>query len=140
MQAPIGPLPGTQLLTVLSAFLLHTGSRHIQMDLTPAQKDIVSHPFVKKIILFCMFYLSTRSITWSFILLCAYFLLMQMLLNENHPLNLYSKIWLQQKGHIKTHNQNIEHAPGNPLIPSVPQNVDPQVYYQNLQKLSIMNQ
>lgn len=137
MQAPPGPLPGTQLLTVLSAFLLHTGSRHIQMDLTPAQKDIVAHPFVKKIILFCMFYLSTRSITWSVILIVAYFLLMQMLLNENHPLNLYSKMWLQKKGHVKAPDSG-NHPPGAPMIPPPPPNVDAQAYYQNIAKLSAM--
>jgi hypothetical protein len=135
MQAPpigMAPLPGTQLLTVLSAFLLHTGSRHISMDLTPAQKDVIANPIVKKIILFCMFFLSTRSATWSLILICAYTLLMQMLLNENHPLNLYSKGWLDKKGHIKKSGKEDDHNPTSLAI-------DPQLYYKNLAKLSIMD-
>jgi hypothetical protein len=120
----------SEIFTVLATFVLHTGSRHINLEITDAQKDLLSNPIVKKIVLFCMFYISTRSFIWSSILILVYVLVTNMLLNEKHPFNLYSKKWLQDKGHVKPPVSNSPQG-----IPPPPPNVDPELYYKNLQAL-----
>ena len=88
----------TDILSVASTLFMHTGSRHLSFDLTDAQKKLINHPFGKVIILFAMFYMSTRSIFWSTLLVAVYFLVVNMLLNESHPLNVFSVDWLQKEG------------------------------------------
>ena len=89
------------LIAILASFLMHSGSRHLSFELTDAQKLLLSQPTTKAIIMFAMFYISTRNIKWSLILCILYFLAMNMLLNENHPLNIFSPAWLSSKGLIK---------------------------------------
>jgi len=91
----------TDLVAVASAFLMHTGARHLQFELTDAQKALVSHPVSKVIIMYAMFYISTRNIFWSTVMLCIYFITIYILLNENHPLNVFSPGWLIAQGYVK---------------------------------------
>ena len=87
-------------VSIASTFLMHTGSRHLQLDLTEGQKRLVSHPIAKLCILFAMFYVSTRSIMWSFILMLLYVLTVNVLLNENHAWNILSRSWLLNNGFL----------------------------------------
>jgi hypothetical protein len=86
---------------IASAFIMHSGSRHVSFDLTDIQKKLIAHPFSKFLILFAMFYVSTRSLYWSFLLLLFYFILVKMLLNEHHPLNVIPKTLLVQEGFLE---------------------------------------
>jgi hypothetical protein len=96
----------TDFLAIASAFAMHAGSRHITFDLTKAQKELISHPVSKVLIMFGMFYISTRSLMWSIILLFVYFLSIHMLLNENHRMNIFSPSWLMAKGFIDRNSQD----------------------------------
>lgn len=107
-------------ISIASAFFMHIGARQLQLDFTQGQKQLMSHPFTKYVILFAMFYVSTRSIVWSFVLLGVYFLTIYMLLNERHPWNIMSRRWLQANG----------------LLPKEKEGQDSiQLYHANLQKL-----
>ena len=86
-------------LAIAASFLMHTGTR--KDYLTPAQKEIVDHPMAKIIILFGLFYISTRNLMWSIILVLLYYVLINVLLNETHPMNVLSQNWLFKKGYIK---------------------------------------
>lgn len=91
--------------SIASAFLMHTGSRHIQMDLTHGQKALLSHPAAKLCILGAMFYVSTRSLLWSAVLIIIYVLTVNILLNEKHAWNIFSRSWLVDKGFLSEKNQ-----------------------------------
>ena len=91
-------------LAIASAFIMHTGNR--KDNLTAAQKEIVEHPISKIIILFGLFYISTRNLLWSIILLILYYVLIYVLLNETHPMNILSKSWLMEKGYILKTDSN----------------------------------
>jgi len=107
--------------SLLAALLMHTGSKHLSINLTDAQKVVINSPFGKIATLFGMFYLSTRSVFWSIVLIMIYFLCINILLNEHHPLNIYSMSWLQQHGFRKyqdLYNDEIN------------------IYYSNLKKLT----
>lgn len=94
-------MAGIDGLSLFSTFLMHTGSRHLSFDLTKAQKKIISHPVTKMLILFGMFYVSTRNIYASVALVFGYILLINILLNENHNYNLFPKNWLITNGFIR---------------------------------------
>lgn len=104
------------IMAIMSAFLMQSFARHTTFNLTDIQKKLLAHPISKSLILFAMFYLSTRSIKWSLLLLIIYFLLIQMLLNEHHPLNVISDSF--KDSHSKEKGDNV---------------VD--LYFSNLQKL-----
>jgi hypothetical protein len=89
------------MLAIFAAFIMHAGARHITFEITDAQKKLLATPLGKAVILSALFYISTRSIKWTIILLGIYFICINMLLNENHPLNVLSPGWLQAQGFIK---------------------------------------
>lgn len=92
-------------VSIASTFLMHTGSRHLQMELTHAQKMLLSHPVTKLCILGAMFYVSTRSLLWSSVLIVTYVLTVNVLLNENHSWNIFSRSWLVDKGFLSEKKQ-----------------------------------
>lgn len=91
--------------SIASAFLMHTGSRHIQLDLTHAQKMLISHPVSKMFILGAMFYVSTRSLLWSVVLIAVYFISINVLLNEHNSFNIFSRSWLRENGFLADKKQ-----------------------------------
>lgn len=121
---PVPPPPlGIDPMAILSAFFLHVGARNIQFDFTAAQKRLMASPITRMVVLFAMFYVSTRSLLWSITLVLLYFLLISMLLNENHPLNVFSRSWLRNEGFA---NIEKEHADMSPF----------DIYRENLKRLS----
>ena len=106
---------------LVSAFMMHVGARNIQFEFTDAQRRVLSHPVTKLAIMFGLFYITTRNLIWSVCLVGIYFILVNMLLNENHPLNIYSKAWLQNEGFDEK-----EQPEFNPV----------DTYYRNLQQLA----
>ena len=94
------------MLAIVAAFIMHAGARHISFELTDAQKKLLSTPFSKGIILAALFYISTRSIKWTIVLLGLYFIVVNMLLNENHPLNVFSPEWLLTQGFVEKKSQD----------------------------------
>ena len=97
-----GIVPGfVDPLAIASAFIMHTGNR--KDNLTNAQKELVDHPLSKLVILFGLFYITTRHLMWSIILLILYYVLIYVLLNETHPMNVLSPKWLVDKGYIQEH-------------------------------------
>ena len=100
----------TDIFAVMSAFLMHTGARHITFDLTNAQKQLLAHPVSKLVILSAMFYISTRSIVWSITLLAIYYVVINMFLNENHTLNAFSPSWLISNGYVEQHSRDSDYT------------------------------
>ena len=61
------------------------------IDPNDATKRLVEHPGAKYVVLFAMFYASTRKVSWSLAMLALYAALVHVLLNERHPLNVVSR-------------------------------------------------
>lgn len=86
------------LLSVASAFVMHVGARNMQLDFTDAQKRLFSMPAARLVILFAMFYVTTRHLIASVALVATYFVTVTVLLNEQHPFNVYTRSWLVSEG------------------------------------------
>lgn len=92
-----------------STFLMHVGARHITFDMTDAQRKLMQHPAMKGIVLFAMFFMTTRNVYLACILTIIYFLLVVVLLNETHDFNIFSKNWLTKHGlNKKEHKSYLE--------------------------------
>lgn len=83
-----------------AAFFTQIGARQLRFNFTKAQQHVISHPFTQGCILFAMFYLSTRRFLVATGLLVLYFLAIQVLMNENHPWNLFPPHWLAKEGFV----------------------------------------
>lgn len=86
------------VLGVAAAFLTQVGARHLIFNFSSVQQKIMSHPVTQGIILFGMFYLSTRNLVYSITLMFLYYLLILVLLNEKHPLNIIPRQLLVSEG------------------------------------------
>jgi hypothetical protein len=75
-------------LNFVSTFLFQIGSRHVDFNLTDAQKALVKHPMVQGLLLFIMFYTTTRSVTYATIMLVGFYLVMRVWFNETSTYNL----------------------------------------------------
>lgn len=106
------------LLTPFSAFMSQVGARQLQFNLTDAQKKLMAHPITQMVILFAMFYITTRSVWIALGLLVMYYLFLYILLNENHPLNVLSPSWLATEGFAEATQKSSR-----------------DLYYENLSKL-----
>ena len=92
-------VPGSpDVLSIASAFLAQVGARHLVFNFSDIQKKLITHPVAQSIILFGMFYLSTRRIIFAIGLLLVYYMFLFVLANEKHPLNIIPRSWLAQEG------------------------------------------
>lgn len=88
-------------LLMASMILMQIGAKYLDLELTDFQKQIIKNNIVQAIILFGIIYIPIRDIFKSFIIVCMIYLLINVLLNEKHRYNIYSKEWLKAAGIIE---------------------------------------
>jgi hypothetical protein len=118
MSTPMTLPSSLDMLGIMSVFLVQIGARHLVFDFSHAQRKIISHPIVQALILFGMFYVSTRSIMFATMLFGVYYSLILVFFNEKHPWNVLSRNWLVQEGLV-------DKEQASPI----------ELYYQNISKL-----
>lgn len=84
----------------VTMLFMQLGSRNYQFNFTEAQQKLLKHPVTQVLLLVAMFYAPTRNIFLSIAIVVLYYLVTYVLLNELHPLNLYSTSWLKKEGFI----------------------------------------
>jgi hypothetical protein len=75
-------LNNNKILWGVTMLLLNVGSRYVVADLGKFHESILSNEYVKKIILFSMFFVATRDILTAFILTILYLFIVDGLLHE----------------------------------------------------------
>ncbi len=106
----------------MAAFFTQIGARQLKFDFTKAQQYVITHPITQSLILFAMFYLSTRRLIVASALLIIYILSVRIFLNENHPWNLFPQHWLAKEGFIQTEDESLKIPPSD-------------LYYRNLARI-----
>ena len=84
-------IAANKLFVGLNIFIMNIGSRFVIMEVGKTHEKLLSNDLVKKVVLFCMFFVATRDIMTSVILTFAFIVLMQGLLNENSKFNILPK-------------------------------------------------
>ena len=88
-------------LLIISMILMQIGARYLDLELTDFQRQIIKNRIVQAIILFGIIYIPVRDIKKTILIIFLIYLIIHVLLNENHKFNIYSKKWLYTEGIIK---------------------------------------
>lgn len=83
------------LVAATTAFFAQVGGRHLVFSFTDVQKRLMQHPTTQLIILLALFFLTTRNLLVSTMLMVAYYMCVNVFFNENHPWNVLPRHWLQ---------------------------------------------
>lgn len=88
-------------LFVISMILMQVGARYLDFGLTDFQQKLIKNNFAQAIILFGIIYIAIRDILKTTLIVALIYLIIYVLFNEKHKLNIYSKRWLYNEGIIK---------------------------------------
>ncbi len=91
-------------LLIVSMILMQIGARYLDLELTEFQRQMIKNKLVQAIILFGIIYIPVRDIKKTLLIVFLIYLIIYVLLNENHRFNIYSKKWLYTEGIIKEYN------------------------------------
>jgi len=78
----------SKIFAGLALLVLNVGAKHIDLTLTPAQKEILKLSITKQFVIFMIAWVGSRDILISLIITIGYVILTDVLLNENNNLNL----------------------------------------------------
>lgn len=87
MDAGLAALSSNKLFTGLAMLMMNLGSRYIIMDIGSSYEALFDNVVVKQLIVFCMFFASTRDVKLAGILTFAFWFVVMGLLNKKRPLN-----------------------------------------------------
>jgi hypothetical protein len=76
---------------------LNLGGKHIAMNLTPEQEKMMSSPYIRPVIIFCLCFIATRNIITAFWLTMLFILVFYVVLYEGSPLCLFRVVQTQEK-------------------------------------------
>ena len=97
-------IPSLDPLLILSLVVMNIGAKFLDIKLTDFQQKLIKNHIVQALILFSMVYIGSRDILKSIIIVAMIYLLIYVLLNENHQFNIYSKKLLYHEGIIQNYN------------------------------------
>ena len=107
-------------ISIITLILVQIGGRFLKFDLTEMQKKLINHPLIQATILLAMIFFTTKNLGISIIIVLCVFLLLNIILNENHKYNLLPRKWLIEQ------NNNMDNS-----IKSIKD-----IYKENLKKLT----
>jgi hypothetical protein len=84
-----------------SVILMQIGARHLELDLTPFQRQLLKNKIIQAIILFGIVYIPVRDLKKTLLILILIYLIIYVFFNENNNYNLFSKKFLFTNGIIK---------------------------------------
>jgi len=88
-------------LFVISIILMQVGARYLDFGLTNFQEKLIKNNFAQAIILFAIIYIAVRDVIKTALIVTLIYLIIYVLFNEKHKLNIFSKKWLYNEGIIK---------------------------------------
>lgn len=99
----------SKLLLGVSVVLMNLGSRYVVSDITKIQEKLLSTKAMKVVIIFCMFFITTRDIHMSVLLTIGFIIMISGLMNENSKYNLvtFFGILTEPENIIQNANTNL---------------------------------
>lgn len=84
-------------LFALSVILFQIGNRYLKINITKAQEEILMHPITQMLLYFTIIYYPIRNFYVAAFIAMTSYILYAILLNENHPYNIFPEKWLSEK-------------------------------------------
>ena len=78
----LNSLDNNKLLAGISIVMLNIGSRYLVLDLSENTKELLQLSIIRRITLFCIFYLGTRSFKMSILLTAGFVIISSGLFND----------------------------------------------------------
>lgn len=87
-------LNNSKVIAGVAMLMLNIGSRYVQADLGKFHEQLLSNPYVKKLIVFSMFFVATRDLGMAFLLTILYIIIIDGVLHENRKFSLIPKHYI----------------------------------------------
>ena len=78
----------SKMMAALALLVLNIGSKHIDIELTPAQLVILRHSLTKQLLIFSIAWIGSKDIYTALVVTCGFFILTEILLNGKSNLNI----------------------------------------------------
>jgi len=101
-------LNNNKILWGVTMLLLNVGSRYVVADLGKFHESILTNEYVKKIILFSMFFVATRDIVTAFLLTILYIFIIDGLLHEKRKYCIVPNKYKNMNVHTVDEKQYLE--------------------------------
>lgn len=100
-------LNDSKLLAALGLLVLNIGSKHVDLEFTPGQKEILKHTLTKQVLIFSIAWIGSKDIYTSLLVTCGYMIIFELLLNKNSSLNVMPERLKRLEDDIDTNNNGI---------------------------------
>tara|TARA_Y100000590_G_C15448462_1_gene911722 strand:+ start:144 stop:566 length:423 start_codon:yes stop_codon:yes gene_type:complete len=97
----------SKLVAAIALIILNIGSKHVDIDLTPAQEVILKHALTKQLLIFSIAWVGSKDIYVSLFITCGYVILTEILLNRNSSLNMLPEHLKKMEEAIDTNNDGV---------------------------------
>jgi hypothetical protein len=105
-------LNNNKIMWGITMLLLNLGGKYIVADLGKFHEKVLANEYVKKVILFSLFFVATRDVLVAFLLTILYTLIVNGILNEKQKFsivpNKYKEEFTAADKHVQTYIQNIK--------------------------------
>ena len=89
-------LNNNRILWGVTMIMLNIGSRFVIADLGKFHESLLTNEYVKKLILFCMFFVATRDILVAFVLTILYIIVVDGMLHEKRKFCIIPKRYIDE--------------------------------------------
>ena len=100
-------LNDSKLLAALGLLVLNIGSKHVDLDFTPGQKEILKHTITKQVLIFSIAWIGSKDIYTSLLVTSGYMIIFELLLNKKSSLNVMPEKLKRLEEDIDTNNNGI---------------------------------
>jgi hypothetical protein len=97
----------SKLMAALALLILNIGSKHIDIELKPAQLVILRHTLTKQVLIFSIAWIGSKDIYTSLLVTCGFFIITEVLLNSKSNLNILPDSLKQMEQAIDTNNDGV---------------------------------
>lgn len=100
-------LNDSKLFAALGLLVLNIGSKHVDLEFTPAQMEILKHTITKQVLIFSIAWMGSKDVYTSLIVTCGYLLVFELLLNKNSSINVLPEHLKRLEAEIDTNNNGV---------------------------------
>tara|TARA_B100000073_G_C23529637_1_gene491472 strand:+ start:43 stop:456 length:414 start_codon:yes stop_codon:yes gene_type:complete len=97
----------SKMMAALALLVLNIGSKHIDIELTPAQLVILRHSLTKQLLIFSIAWIGSKDIYTALVVTCGFFILTEILLNGKSNLNILPTKLKKMEQAIDANNDGI---------------------------------
>lgn len=100
-------LNDSKLFAALALLVLNIGSKHVDIDFTPAQMVILKHTLTQQVLIFSIAWMGSKDLYTSLLVTLGFYIIFEVLLNKNNSLNVLPNSLKKIEEEIDTNNDGV---------------------------------